>query len=216
MENESPITTFRRRLREVREARRWSQQDLSRQLDQLGYRLDKTSIARLEGGQRDVSLMEVIHIAHVLGVAPIHLFVPTENDVRVELPAHSDHSDRLILTPNQMRRWVRGDEPLVSQPAQFFDFHGTGLQLELALRVPALGDIVNTTYWLVKAYEDGDASGVSRAIEEIWHAAQRLHRYSSGATKGLREAEREFWKGLDVQGRDEPEGEDVPELNKEA
>lgn len=110
----TPNETFARYLREVRERRRWSQQDLADRMDELGWPLDRSTIARTEAGpaQRKVSLDEAIALSAALGVAPIHMFVPRSDD------------EKLALTPtwtvgaHSARQWVRGRLALASNTVE--------------------------------------------------------------------------------------------------
>jgi transcriptional regulator with XRE-family HTH domain len=102
-----PSEVFRRRLREVRQIRGWTQQELATELDKAGVKLGEFAIARLESGKRrGVTLDEVIAVAAVLGVSPLHMLVPLD-DTRVHLapllPA---------IRAVDARAWLRGQRPL--------------------------------------------------------------------------------------------------------
>jgi transcriptional regulator with XRE-family HTH domain len=103
---------FGRRVREVRRRRDWSQAELSRRLAEIGHPMSQVVIARIEAkspGSRalKVSLDDVVAIAGVLGVSPLFLFLPLEDDAVVSI------SPSLELPAEQVRAWVRGDLPLI-------------------------------------------------------------------------------------------------------
>lgn len=98
-----PSDVFARRLVRVRNRKGWSQRELSDVLaSRYGVRIDPASIARLEKGERDVSLNEAFMLAAVLDVAPLHMMVPTADqdpvDVAPWLSAPAEH----------VRAWARG------------------------------------------------------------------------------------------------------------
>jgi transcriptional regulator with XRE-family HTH domain len=109
---------FSVRLREIRERRGWSQTELAERLDDYGRPFQRTTITKLEtpGHQqaRNVKLEDVLAIAAVLGVAPVHLFIPLEDDVRVRLFEKSVRDDKGnvtdlgVLLARVAREWVRG------------------------------------------------------------------------------------------------------------
>jgi transcriptional regulator with XRE-family HTH domain len=57
---------FGGRLRQERDRRGWSQQEMSRRLAELGIRLHSTAITRIERGERSVRLSEAQALADVL------------------------------------------------------------------------------------------------------------------------------------------------------
>lgn len=133
-ENEPPLVgeVFARRLREARNARRWTQQDLVGRLAELDAAMDRTVLARIEKGQRDVRLEEAVALAAALDVALVNLILPIEGD-RLHQPVDESLKPlrgrakrrgplvRLTkgLAVNQVkaRRWARGELPL--DPANF-------------------------------------------------------------------------------------------------
>lgn len=60
-----------RRIKQLRMARepRMRQADLARSLQLKGFRIDRAGVAKIEGGFRQVSDVELLLIAEVLGVA---------------------------------------------------------------------------------------------------------------------------------------------------
>ena len=111
----TPESVFRRRLKEAREEARMSQRDLVQRLDAIGLSLNQSAIARIERGERHVSLDEAIAIAAVLDAAPIHLFLPIEGE-----SAHL--APKLKVQIDRARAWARGQRPLDPTNARFYQF----------------------------------------------------------------------------------------------
>ncbi len=109
MTNEtSPRTTsevFGSRLRQARERQGWNQEDVANKLENLGLKLDRTAIAKIEGGYRKLSLDEAVAIAAVLNVALVHMCVPLTDTQKVRVADQTVDASR-------MRAWVRGERPL--------------------------------------------------------------------------------------------------------
>jgi transcriptional regulator with XRE-family HTH domain len=110
-----PSEVFRRRLREVRLAKGWTQQQLADALASAGAELTSFAIARLESGKRGVSLDEAVAMAAVLGPSLLHMITPLEH-VRVHL------APRLAERAIDVRAWVRGQRPLRQADEQLFYF----------------------------------------------------------------------------------------------
>jgi transcriptional regulator with XRE-family HTH domain len=105
----SATQTVARQVRELRDRRGWSADDLAAECARLGAPdLNRNVIANLESDRRTyVTADELLVLAYALDVAPVHLLVPI--DVRDDLDA-----DRyrvvpdVFLSPAQTRAWVRG------------------------------------------------------------------------------------------------------------
>jgi transcriptional regulator with XRE-family HTH domain len=69
-------------------------------------KLDASAITRLERGTRGVTLDDVLAIAAALGVSPLHLFVPLDNDERLDV------APGLTAGVLDTRAWIRGQRPL--------------------------------------------------------------------------------------------------------
>ena len=102
-----PSEVFREQLRTVRRFKGWTQQQLADALADVGVKLDATAITRLERGTRGVTLDDVIAIAAVLGVSPLHLFVPLGNG-----DSTLDIAPGLTAGAADVRAWIRGQLPL--------------------------------------------------------------------------------------------------------
>ena len=70
-QEERPSQVFARRMREVRERRGWKQHDLAAHLRRMGVALDRTAVARIETGNRGLSLDEAMGIDAALAGAPM-------------------------------------------------------------------------------------------------------------------------------------------------
>jgi transcriptional regulator with XRE-family HTH domain len=103
-----------RRVRELRDRRGWSAQELANRCADAGWpQLDRGVLANLENGRRrSVSIDEVLVLALVLDVAPVHLVVPT-TDRAVQV-------GKWIVGSGPVREWVRGNYPLPSQDSRIY------------------------------------------------------------------------------------------------
>jgi transcriptional regulator with XRE-family HTH domain len=77
--------------------------------------MDRSTIARLENGDRGVTLDDVFHLAVALDVSPMRLMTPDK-------PSHP-----IVVAPaldpvlaGHVRRWVNGDQPLEESDDRFF------------------------------------------------------------------------------------------------
>ncbi len=91
-------------------------QDLADRVGQLGGRLDRAAISKIESQSRNVTLDEALLLAAALSVEPAALFLPRDDDTPVRLAAG------LTATAGQVRRWVRGVEPLPGGDAATFRY----------------------------------------------------------------------------------------------
>jgi len=112
-----PSEVFRKRLREVRKIKGWTQQDLAAALGRAGVHLNEFVITRMESGNRRVSVDEAITISAVLGVSPVHMLVPLNDDETVQL------APRLpAVRTVDARAWLRGQRPLSQADEGLFYF----------------------------------------------------------------------------------------------
>ena len=110
--NEGPVAPTQAvagRVREVRDRRRMSAARLADEMTRVGIRWDRNTVAKLETGRRaNVSVAELLALAVVLDVAPVHLLVPPD--------AWDDEGGEQLyqITPTRaepastVRAWVRG------------------------------------------------------------------------------------------------------------
>ena len=96
-------------MREIRDKRRWSAQRLAQEMTKAGIPWDRSIVANLESGRRSfVSVDELLGLAYVLQVAPVHLLVPLSSDEFYLVTPTS------VVTSGRAREWVRGTHPLPS------------------------------------------------------------------------------------------------------
>jgi transcriptional regulator with XRE-family HTH domain len=114
-EIDTPGHVFARRLREVREARGWSQRQLAERLQEMGETFDAVRIAKIErGGRPDarskhsarrVTIDEMFLLASALGVSPLSLlFDDVDTPLRI--------APKLTLETAYVIQWVVGELPL--------------------------------------------------------------------------------------------------------
>jgi transcriptional regulator with XRE-family HTH domain len=109
----SPQEIARKRIRELRRRHDWSQQDLADALGRLGMPVDRATVARVELGERGLSLDEAFEYALALDVAPVSLFLPLGgDDVRL--------ASGVVVPAPRARRWLIGQEPLEGQDARYW------------------------------------------------------------------------------------------------
>jgi transcriptional regulator with XRE-family HTH domain len=120
---QTPSQTFRRRLVDVRRRAKITQAELSSRLADLGYQLSRAAIAEIERGNRRVTLDDALAVAAALGVAPLHLIVPFEDEEPIMSPSPKpdepgltifDSPDELrvgnlALIPSEARMWIKGE-----------------------------------------------------------------------------------------------------------
>src|SRR5690606_3894974 len=97
----------------------WSAERLAQEMTRVGVPWERVVVSNLETGRRaTVTVDELLALAYVLEVAPVHLIVPTDGDgepYRVT-PAGVPEVNR-----SRVRRWVRGFEELPGQdPRRYF------------------------------------------------------------------------------------------------
>jgi transcriptional regulator with XRE-family HTH domain len=104
----SPAAIFASRVGAARQARGWTQQMVADRLQAMGFPISRAVLSEIEDPTRKrsqrVTLNDVFAISYVLGVAPVHMVVPLEDDgplVAITPDAPVDSSTA--------RRWIRGD-----------------------------------------------------------------------------------------------------------
>jgi hypothetical protein len=91
-----------------------SQQGLADRLNHLGARIDRTAVAKVEAGKRELAVAEAFMFALALDVAPVHLFVPADSEDEIQL------APNLWARPHEVRAWMRGFTPLFQDPRVYF------------------------------------------------------------------------------------------------
>ena len=112
----TPDDTTRERIRQLRKTRHgWTQQDLADALNRIGAQTDRAAVAKVELGQRGLSLYEALQYALALDVAPVHLIVPLSGDEPISLGANAEP-----CTPAELRDWIRGERERPEQDAVIY------------------------------------------------------------------------------------------------
>lgn len=101
-----PSGVFAGRLREAREHKGWSQQDLCDRLAEVGARTDRATIARTESGERGVSLDDAVLYSAALGASLVHMIIPINGGELLALAPQWE------VTPRLARHWVRAESAL--------------------------------------------------------------------------------------------------------
>lgn len=136
-----PLTigkVFAKRLRDVRERKQLTQEQLSKLLEELGVTIHRATIAKIENGDtraENISVRDLLAFAAALNVAPVHLIVPFEDEVELAI------TRSVAAWPSQARGWIRGNNVLRSEDdEQFFYTHIPRVEfdwlLEQARRAP--------------------------------------------------------------------------------
>lgn len=106
---ERPTSVIASRVRALRKRHGWTADQLAERMTAVGIPWTRIVVTKLETGRRpSVSVDEWLALALVLGVAPVHLLVPTSGD----------EADEYAVTPRntvvvwEAREWIRGRMPL--------------------------------------------------------------------------------------------------------
>lgn len=115
-----------RRIEEVRRARRMTQAELAEKMTTMGYPMNRVTVAKIEAGGKEgakpedvtravlAPLRDVMAFALALDVAPIHLFIPLEDDASIRLTERTETSAAVA------RMWMRGEVHLQPQDPRYF------------------------------------------------------------------------------------------------
>jgi transcriptional regulator with XRE-family HTH domain len=131
---------FRRRMREVRQLRGWTQGDLATRLGELGYPVHRTKIARIESGEAGEPLGAplglVVMIARALGVSLLSLIHGTNPSAAVELGDETWRVGDLNAVARGIRTFEIGDEigEEEAPPLTFEDLEAMEERLEAGMR----------------------------------------------------------------------------------
>lgn len=115
--SESPNQVVVRNVRRIRDVRGWSQTDLA---GACGW--SKATQSKIEGGQRRLTVDQLVTLAAALHVAPVWLLVPwSEEDPDLRLVLHGGNLAVTIDT-HEAQRWAVGDQPipLLTDPRDFY------------------------------------------------------------------------------------------------
>jgi transcriptional regulator with XRE-family HTH domain len=112
----APTQAVARRVSELRKERRLTAAQLADRMAKVGIPWNRNVVAKLETGRREnVSVAELLALAAVLDVAPVHLLVPTERDGPYQV------TPAIAVEAVQARAWVRGFAGLPgTDPRRFY------------------------------------------------------------------------------------------------
>lgn len=104
MEQDGPTKAIGPRIREMRTKRGWSGADLAREMRAVGVPWERAMVAKLETGRRkSVTVMELLALAYVLNIAPVHLLVPPDDP-----DAPYEVTPKITAPRASVRAWIRG------------------------------------------------------------------------------------------------------------
>jgi transcriptional regulator with XRE-family HTH domain len=107
----TPEDAIARGIRNARRSRGWTQQDLADRLAEIGYPLDRSTLAKLEATKkpRGISVNDALAISAALGIAPVHLFTGLgDDDITI--------GENLSASAVRVRWWIRGKSLLPGAP----------------------------------------------------------------------------------------------------
>jgi transcriptional regulator with XRE-family HTH domain len=112
----APTQAVAKRVSELRKERRLTAAQLAERMTEAGIPWNRNVVAKLETDRREnVSVAELLALAAVLDVAPVHLLIPTEGDVAYQV------TPALAVEAGQARAWVRGFAGLPgTDPRRFY------------------------------------------------------------------------------------------------
>lgn len=103
----TPTEAVAAQVRQLRHKRGWTAAELAAKMTEVGIPWGQPVVSRLETGAREnITLAEVLALAYVFNIAPVHLIVPIDprTEYQVVLGRKVDVLDA--------RQWVRGQRPL--------------------------------------------------------------------------------------------------------
>jgi transcriptional regulator with XRE-family HTH domain len=106
-EPKRPHKVIAERVREVRSSRGLTAARLAERMQETGISWDRSVVANLENGRRaSVTVEELLALAFVLDVAPVHLVVPLTPDGWLAITPDAS------TTNEHARAWIRGNAAL--------------------------------------------------------------------------------------------------------
>ncbi|MFD4247794.1 helix-turn-helix domain-containing protein [Streptomyces sp. NPDC058525] len=104
----TPTETVAKRVREVRQRRGLTADQLAKRMTEQGVAWERSTVAKLENGSRqNLTLTEWLTLGAALNVAPVHLLLPidADDDAYQVTPTRTNDVDHT-------RGWIRGHWPL--------------------------------------------------------------------------------------------------------
>lgn len=134
------------------------QQDLANRIEELGGALDRSMIARIEGGtKRRILIDDALMVAAALGVNPLHLITPREANSTVQL------APELERESIEVRSWFVGVRALFEDDARYYEEEVSDDELEIR-RNPRVGLFLDAMRPLIDALVEGDFE----SADELW------------------------------------------------
>jgi transcriptional regulator with XRE-family HTH domain len=130
MDTARPTEVIRRRIREVRDSRLLTREDVSERLAAIGYPIEPLTLARIETGRmKRLSVDDVFALAYVLDVSPLFLMLPYGGEPRQyegQTVWLSDATVQIAANVQPigvygLRAWLRGHETLPGQDDSRFN-----------------------------------------------------------------------------------------------
>lgn len=108
-----PTRVIAQRVKDLRKRQKLTAEQLADRMREVGVPFDKTVIANLETGRRRfVTVQELLALAYVLSVAPVHLLVPPLDAAESDQAPYSITPEGPTSVPSFMRAWIRGQTPI--------------------------------------------------------------------------------------------------------
>jgi transcriptional regulator with XRE-family HTH domain len=123
MTDPTPSRVFSERLSAERKRKGWTQRRLGERMAAIGSPIDRSVLAKIEAGGRKVTVDEVIAFAYALGVPPMSLLLPPDNQGEVNL------AGGVSVPVGRARAWWREADPLTDDYVERNFFYGATDQL---------------------------------------------------------------------------------------
>ncbi|MFN2490386.1 MAG: helix-turn-helix domain-containing protein [Actinomycetota bacterium] len=100
---------FRENVRRLREQRGWSQETLRQRFLDLGYSIDRATIAKIESKERNrkITVDDLVRFAFALDVALIYLITPWNQDLDLSV------TPTIRIPGKGITSWVQGHFPVI-------------------------------------------------------------------------------------------------------
>jgi transcriptional regulator with XRE-family HTH domain len=159
-------------MKEVRERKRWSQQDLANRLAEMGDPTDRATIARTETRARGLSLDDAVAYAAALGASFVHMVCPLD---RTELVALGS---KMAVPSVEVRDWIRGQRSLRPEDERTLVMESPDEEW-MARQHVYLDVAINRMQAVLDALALGDQEGVKELTPSANEALVRLRRESA-------------------------------------